>query len=52
MPLYLQAISLLLPPGKEDASVEDRCEGASAVYPPSISPRPGLMSVASRATHE
>jgi len=27
MPLYLQAISLLLPPNTENVSVGDRCEG-------------------------
>ena len=30
MPLYLQAISLLLPPNMENVNIEDRCEGASA----------------------
>ncbi|KAF8553307.1 hypothetical protein OG21DRAFT_1414552 [Imleria badia] len=29
MPLYLQAISLLLPPNMENVTIEDRCEGAS-----------------------
>ncbi|KAH0835839.1 hypothetical protein J3R83DRAFT_9708 [Lanmaoa asiatica] len=28
MPLYLQAISLLLPPNTENVSIEDRCEAA------------------------
>ncbi|KAI6029596.1 hypothetical protein BKA83DRAFT_4220856 [Pisolithus microcarpus] len=28
MPLYLQAISLLLPPGMQNVSIQDRCEAA------------------------
>ncbi|KAI6043952.1 hypothetical protein EDC04DRAFT_2646388 [Pisolithus marmoratus] len=28
MPLYLQAISLLLPPGKQNVNIQDRCEAA------------------------
>lgn len=28
MPLYLQAISLLLPPGRQNVSIQDRCETA------------------------
>jgi hypothetical protein len=27
MPLYLQAVSLLLPPGAQNIPIEDRCRG-------------------------
>ena len=32
MPLYLQAISLLLPPNTETVNIEDRCEGTSGRF--------------------
>jgi len=32
MPLYLQAISLLLPHGEKDVSVENRCRGELQHY--------------------
>jgi hypothetical protein len=38
MPLYLQAISLLLPPTTEKVNIEDRCEGTSARFPRLIPP--------------
>ena len=33
MPLYLQAISLLLPPNMVNVNIEDRCEGTSTSFP-------------------
>lgn len=36
MPLYLQAISLLLPLNVKNVSVEDRCEGAFIPFFPVI----------------
>lgn len=51
MPLYLQAISLLVPPDK-DVSIEDRCEGAYPCLPCLSAPRYDPTSVGSCTTDE